>query len=89
MQFLNIFTLLLVALVAYTSAQRCVGPRAPSCAGPRNVGRGGRGCTARTMWHWDPSTRHCREMRYLGCGGNNNRWCTRSACEQRCRSRRG
>ncbi|XP_023296758.2 male accessory gland serine protease inhibitor-like [Lucilia cuprina] len=88
MKFLHILTLLLVALVAYTSAQRCVGrPRNPSCTGARNVGRRGRGCTPRTMWHYDARSRKCRELRYLGCGGNNNRWCTRAACEQRCRRR--
>ncbi|XP_023296756.2 male accessory gland serine protease inhibitor-like [Lucilia cuprina] len=90
MKFLHILSLLLVALVAYTSAQRCVGrPRNPSCTGPRNVGRRGRGCTPRTMWYYDARGRQCREMRYLGCAGNNNRWCTRAACEQRCRRRQG
>ncbi|XP_065369341.1 kunitz-type serine protease inhibitor homolog beta-bungarotoxin B1 chain, major component-like [Calliphora vicina] len=83
MKFLHILSLLLMALVAYTSAQRCN----PTCFGNRDVGQGGRNCVPRTMWHYDARIRQCREMRYLGCGGNNNLWCTRAACDRSCRRR--
>ncbi|XP_046811361.1 kunitz-type serine protease inhibitor A-like [Lucilia cuprina] len=86
MQFLHILSLLLLALVAYTSAQNC-NPNTTSCSGGRNVGRSGRGCLARNMWYYDARLRQCREMRYLGCGGNRNRWCTRIACVRRCHRR--
>ncbi|XP_023302841.2 kappaPI-actitoxin-Avd3c-like [Lucilia cuprina] len=88
MKLLNIFTLLLAALVSYSSAQRCIATlRPPSCIGPRNVGRGGRGCNPRLMWYYDGRARQCRQMRYLGCGGNTNLWCQRATCERRCRRR--
>ncbi|XP_065367917.1 amblin-like [Calliphora vicina] len=86
MKFLHILSLLLVALVAYTTAQRCPGrPRNPSCFGIRLDGRGGPRCTARNLWYFDPRARQCRPMRYLGCGGNRNRWCDRASCERGCR----
>ncbi|XP_065369239.1 male accessory gland serine protease inhibitor-like [Calliphora vicina] len=88
MKFLNILSLLLIALVAYTSAQRCPGsPSNPSCVGAHDGGRRGPRCTARAMWHYSARLRQCHQILYLGCGGNNNRWCTRAACEQRCRRR--
>ncbi|KAI8115928.1 U-actitoxin-Avd3s [Lucilia cuprina] len=88
MQVLHILSLLLVALVAYTSAQGCPGsPRNPSCVGPRNEGRRGWRCQARMMWWYNASIRQCQIMPYWGCWGNNNRWCTRAICEQRCRRR--
>lgn len=55
-----------------------------SCRGGRNVGRGGRGCVPTNMWYYDARLRQCRQMRYLGCGGNTNRWCTRVACARNC-----
>ncbi|TMW43351.1 hypothetical protein DOY81_011569 [Sarcophaga bullata] len=70
-------------LVAYTSAQCPGAPRRPNCLGGRNPGRGGRGCNQRTMWYWNG--RSCEAFNYLGCGGNNNRWCSQAACNQRCR----
>ncbi|KAI8121625.1 hypothetical protein FF38_06553 [Lucilia cuprina] len=88
MNFLHILSLLLVAFVASASAQLCPGsPLAPACAGSRNDGRGGRGCVSRRMWYWDGRSRQCREMRYMGCGGNSNRWCSWAACQRRCRRR--
>ncbi|XP_046809500.1 male accessory gland serine protease inhibitor-like [Lucilia cuprina] len=79
-----ILSLLVIALVACTSA--CRGsPRSPSCIGERNTGRTCRGCRRSIMWWYDPRTNQCRLLPYLGSGGNNNRWCTRSICNQRCR----
>ena len=111
-----IFSLCFIALVACTSAQRCIAPSKfvfifssvigilkkiiifpfyfilyftgqPNCLGGRNVGLGGRGCIQRIMWYWNQRTMACEPMRYLGCRGSNNRWCTKVLCEQACRRR--
>ncbi|XP_037826509.1 male accessory gland serine protease inhibitor-like [Lucilia sericata] len=76
--------LILLALVADCSSQRCRNsPRVSTCVGPRNTGRICRGCLPSIMWYYDG--RQCHEMRFLGASGNSNRWCTRAICEQRCR----
>ncbi|KAM7343783.1 U-actitoxin-Avd3o-like [Cochliomyia hominivorax] len=86
MNFLHIFALFLVTLIAYTSAQGCRGaPANPSCAGGRNVGRRGRRCRASSVWYYNTRNRRCERIRYLGCRGNNNRWCSQAACHQGCR----
>ncbi|XP_037826508.1 kappaPI-actitoxin-Avd3c-like [Lucilia sericata] len=87
MKLLYILSFLLVALVTCCSAQNCRGtPANPSCVGGRNVGRGrGRRCRPQNVWYYDARTRRCQRMRYLGCRGNNNRWCNQAICEQRCR----
>ena len=56
-----------------------------NCTDPRDVGRSGLLCIAVTMWYWNGSS--CEAMRYLGCGGNNNRYRTQAACEAKCRPR--
>ncbi|XP_046803319.1 proteinase inhibitor-like [Lucilia cuprina] len=86
MKFYKSLAFLLAALVAYTSAQGCRGsPRSPACTGSRSGGWPGRRCFARIMWNYDTRTRQCQPFHYWGCGGSNNRWCTREICEQRCR----
>ncbi|KPU78765.1 uncharacterized protein Dana_GF27831 [Drosophila ananassae] len=37
------------------------------------------------MWYFDSRARDCRTMKYLGCGGNNNRYCSRDHCRRKCR----
>ncbi|TMW44657.1 hypothetical protein DOY81_010263 [Sarcophaga bullata] len=83
MRIVALFLLCFIALVAYTSAQCPGAPRTPNCAGGRDEGRGGFRCVQRTMWYWNG--RSCQPMRYHGCFGNNNRYCTQAACNQRCR----
>ncbi|XP_023299988.2 male accessory gland serine protease inhibitor-like [Lucilia cuprina] len=87
MKILNILSLLLVTLVSYASAQGCRGsPPNPSCSGPRHSGWLGIRCSGvRSMWHYNAVARRCQPLHYWGCGGNNNRWCNRAVCEQRCR----
>ncbi|KAM7344426.1 chelonianin-like [Cochliomyia hominivorax] len=88
MKFLTISALFLVIFISYTTAQlqTCHGaPWRGMCAPPPNRGTGGRGCQRRVMWYNDRAGRQCRSMIYLGCGGNNNRWCNRAECERRCR----
>ncbi|XP_037940701.1 kappaPI-actitoxin-Avd3c-like [Teleopsis dalmanni] len=88
MRFTLVFVLLLVVIVACTQAQNCRGkPRRLQCRGPKNEGRGGRGCNRNAnprMWYYNTRSRRCEEMRYLGCAGNNNRFCTRNECQRRC-----
>ncbi|GMT09209.1 hypothetical protein PFISCL1PPCAC_506 [Pristionchus fissidentatus] len=40
--------------------------------------------TAVMKWHWDSGRRACRQMVWGGCGGNGNRFSSRSECEQLC-----
>ncbi|XP_034473501.1 male accessory gland serine protease inhibitor-like [Drosophila innubila] len=36
------------------------------------------------MWYYNSESRECLSMSYLGCGGNNNRYCTKRQCERSC-----
>ena len=38
----------------------------------------------KTRWFSDPSSRGCRQFMYSGCLGNDNRFDSESACQQRC-----
>ncbi|GMR58285.1 hypothetical protein PMAYCL1PPCAC_28480, partial [Pristionchus mayeri] len=40
--------------------------------------------TAVMKWHWDTNRRACRQMVWGGCGGNGNRFSSKSECEQLC-----
>ncbi|XP_065370095.1 PI-actitoxin-Afv2b-like [Calliphora vicina] len=88
MKFMILFALLVVVLVAGTTAQRprrCPqGARPPTCVGPRNVGSRCGTAPPRTMWYYNQASRTCIAMPHLGCGGNSNRWCSRVGCERRC-----
>ena len=51
------------------------------CEQPKEVGP----CdAAMTRWYYDHSTQKCLQFLYGGCGGNNNRFETESACQKRC-----
>ncbi|GMS79468.1 hypothetical protein PENTCL1PPCAC_1643 [Pristionchus entomophagus] len=42
-------------------------------------------CSIAVMkWHWDSGRRSCRQMVWGGCGGNGNRFSSKSECEQLC-----
>ncbi|KAM7343188.1 male accessory gland serine protease inhibitor-like [Cochliomyia hominivorax] len=85
MKILQILSLLLAALVSLTSAQCRGGARPANCGGGINLGFPHRGCVPSAVWAWDPRTRQCRRIVYLGCGGNRNRWCSQAACTRACR----
>ncbi|TMW42091.1 hypothetical protein DOY81_012829, partial [Sarcophaga bullata] len=57
-------------------------------AGPMDVGTSCPTARPRRMWFYDTSSRRCRDMQYLGCGGNANRFCTWLECIFRCSRRR-
>ncbi|KAH8259873.1 hypothetical protein KR026_012262 [Drosophila bipectinata] len=81
----------LILYVAYTAAQEnCVGrPFFQVCSGGRHNGdNNSRRCIAfamNEMWYYDSGSRSCKTMKYLGCGGNNNRYCSRDHCRRKCR----
>nr|XP_016997448.1 PI-actitoxin-Axm2b [Drosophila takahashii] len=86
--------LVLACVVLYVSLtiaqERCVGrPRLrQNCIGGRNEGRGGGQCRASAMnemWYYNQRSRRCIKMRYLGCGGNRNRYCSLRHCQSSCR----
>ncbi|EDW68798.1 chymotrypsin inhibitor SCI-I [Drosophila virilis] len=37
------------------------------------------------MWWYDTRSRSCKRLSYNGCGGNKNRFCTKSLCKSKCR----
>ncbi|XP_033232773.1 male accessory gland serine protease inhibitor-like [Drosophila pseudoobscura] len=80
----------LALYVAHTSGQvNCRGrPAIQACTGGRHEGHNrNRSCPARfmpVMWWYNPRVRDCQTMRYLGCGGNNNRYCSLADCRRRC-----
>ncbi|KNC21972.1 hypothetical protein FF38_12129 [Lucilia cuprina] len=87
MKFMILLTILVVILVAGTTAQRRRCPqraRPARCVGPRNVGSRCPAIPPRRMWYYNQANRTCIEMNHLGCGGNANRWCSRASCERRC-----
>ncbi|KAI8041109.1 hypothetical protein M5D96_005361 [Drosophila gunungcola] len=86
--------LILVGLTLYmscTDAQStCVGrPINQVCTGNQDEGNSNTrwcGVTAMNeMWYWSSRTRKCEKMRYRGCGGNNNRYCSNRDCTLKCR----
>ncbi|KAM7343535.1 male accessory gland serine protease inhibitor-like [Cochliomyia hominivorax] len=89
MKFVTISALLLVIFATFATAQwqNCHGRGWPgSCVPNPSSGFGGLRCpSAVTVWAYDRRSRQCRPLVYMGCGGNNNRWCTRGACERSCR----
>ncbi|TMW42090.1 hypothetical protein DOY81_012828 [Sarcophaga bullata] len=74
---------------AAIEAQR-VRPRCPqganpsNCTGAMNNGTSCPTAQPRRMWYYDINSRGCRDMQYLGCGGNANRFCSRRECVRRC-----
>ncbi|KPU78763.1 uncharacterized protein Dana_GF27172 [Drosophila ananassae] len=36
------------------------------------------------MWYYGSRRKTCLKMKYLGCGGNNNRYCSMDHCLQSC-----
>lgn len=49
-----------------------------------NVGTKGRGCRPKQMWYFNERAQKCERLNYLGCGGNENRFCTLSGCQNSC-----
>ncbi|XP_044313673.1 kunitz-type serine protease inhibitor homolog beta-bungarotoxin B5-B chain [Drosophila rhopaloa] len=65
-------------------------PGSPKCVGAPDGGNNRkRKCKKSAnndMWNYNAVTKNCTKINYLGCGGNDNRWCTKVLCET-CRSR--
>ncbi|XP_064546254.1 boophilin-G2-like [Drosophila montana] len=80
--------------VAHTGAQRkvCRGgvtDSQPGCIGGKSEGHAKAtscyGNANRYMWWYNTRSRSCRRLSYNGCGGNHNRFCTKSRCKNKCR----
>ncbi|KAH8379196.1 hypothetical protein KR009_003573 [Drosophila setifemur] len=82
---------LAIYVANFTDAQdRCLGrPVFQRCTGGRDSGNNnGRHCIVSAMtemWFYDSRGRNCHAMRYLGCGGNGNRYCSKNECLRNCR----
>ncbi|KNC21923.1 hypothetical protein FF38_12134 [Lucilia cuprina] len=86
MKVIHIISLIVVLFATYSSGQRCLGgPVTSVCAGDPNIGQTGANCVARILWFYNTAIRQCRRMLYLGCGGNDNRWCSYIDCKLGCR----
>ncbi|XP_037722406.1 U-actitoxin-Avd3l-like [Drosophila subpulchrella] len=95
---MRITTLILIAVlmvfyltVDVTGVARCKGkPGTSKCIGNLDGGNNRkRKCKKsanKDMWHYNAVTKNCTKINYLGCGGNDNRWCTKVLCEG-CRPR--
>ncbi|XP_016958877.2 amblin-like [Drosophila biarmipes] len=89
-----IFVAVVMALylaVDVTGVVRCKGkPASPKCIGNLDGGNNRRrrckDSANKDMWHYNAVTRNCTKFKYLGCGGNDNRWCSQVLCEA-CRPR--
>ncbi|XP_036341662.1 kunitz-type serine protease inhibitor homolog alpha-dendrotoxin-like [Rhagoletis pomonella] len=87
MKFIWIVAFVLLALATLAAAQdvQCPGrPPTQLCLKPKNVGTSGRGCQPRQMWHFNERAQRCERLNYLGCGGNENRFCTLEGCRNSC-----
>ncbi|GIY07736.1 papilin [Caerostris darwini] len=60
----------------------CVNPDGPeACLLPKTVGS----CNEKIpLWYYDVGSESCESFTYGGCLGNNNRFVTKEACEQKC-----
>ncbi|XP_012158285.1 PI-actitoxin-Axm2b-like [Ceratitis capitata] len=85
MKLISYFSILYICFFVYQTQAQC--PNVPaffSCLGPYHSGSSGSGCRAGTRWYYNNHTRSCISFHYYGCGGNSNRYCSLSACQQRC-----
>ncbi|XP_059225135.1 male accessory gland serine protease inhibitor-like [Stomoxys calcitrans] len=84
---MNIISVILffTTMVLVVNGQCRNAPAQPNCGDRLNTGHGGHGCHRGARWWYDRSSNSCKEFSYHGCGGNQNRWCSKAACENRCR----
>ncbi|KAJ8713836.1 hypothetical protein PYW08_007456 [Mythimna loreyi] len=62
---------------------RCAGTTPPQCTQPQEAGN----CDGKeALWSFSQSENRCLPFYYSGCGGNDNRFGSREACEQTCPS---
>ncbi|XP_041565357.1 kunitz-type serine protease inhibitor LmKTT-1a [Drosophila elegans] len=85
--------LVLACIVLYVTIscaqERCVGrPNNQNCIGGKHEGHGRvsscRGNAMDEMWYYNQRSRKCLKMKYLGCGGNRNRYCSLRHCQSSC-----
>ncbi|KAH8259427.1 hypothetical protein KR026_004132 [Drosophila bipectinata] len=93
MKFILVLSILVLYL-AYTYAQEdCQGkPRLrQNCIRGKDEGHfNQRACRRNAnanMWYFDERANECKKMRYHGCAGNRNRYCSLRHCNSRCRRR--
>ncbi|XP_054733760.1 kunitz-type serine protease inhibitor homolog alpha-dendrotoxin-like [Anastrepha obliqua] len=87
MKLIWIAAVILVILATLAAAQdpSCPGrPPNQLCLKPKNAGTTGRGCRPSQMWYFNERTQTCERLKYLGCGGNENRYCTYDGCINTC-----
>nr|XP_043065977.1 kunitz-type U15-theraphotoxin-Hs1g-like [Drosophila bipectinata] len=90
-----LFILIFLALLAnYIFAKEyCLGrPIFQVCSGKGDPGtKIGITCKLRAtkeMWYYVSTKKTCQKMNYLGCGGNNNRYCSKDQCLQNCATKK-
>jgi len=70
------------SFVTFIGTSKCIG----NPDGGNNRKRKCKKSANKDMWHYNAVTKNCTKVNYLGCGGNDNRWCTKVLCEG-CRPR--
>ncbi|XP_034121869.1 chymotrypsin inhibitor SCI-I-like [Drosophila guanche] len=91
MKFIWIFAGLALFVAHKSYAQvYCAGrPGIQLCKGLRDEGNNNRGSchtrAMREMWWYNARINDCEKMRFLGCNGNNNRYCSLGSCRSRCK----
>ncbi|KAM8709462.1 hypothetical protein ACLKA7_016293 [Drosophila subpalustris] len=88
MKLVLIFVFLAI-YVANTQAVNCRGrPLQQSCDDVKDKGHSNLvRCKANSnnrMWYYDKSKHGCRFLNFGGCGGNNNRYCSKADCDSKC-----
>ncbi|XP_055375761.1 kunitz-like toxin PcKuz3 [Condylostylus longicornis] len=78
---LSISIFITLALIYFESA--CAAPSlSAKCVEPVEVGT----CSLKLpRFYYDTKTDECKEFRYGGCRGNNNRFGTKEFCEKECK----
>ncbi|XP_037729583.1 U-actitoxin-Avd3q-like [Drosophila subpulchrella] len=92
MKLLSVLACVFLCVSVTCAQESCNGlPRdGLNCERGKNEGLSGWNCqryAMKEMWYWDQRSRKCRKMRYLGCRGNKNRYCSLSHCQRLCPNR--
>ena len=67
-------------------SQKLVPPPPDQCFRAKDIGTCGEfPSVGVTSFYYDIKSRSCRVFRYYGCGGNNNKFYTYTACQRTCK----
>ncbi|XP_036322603.1 male accessory gland serine protease inhibitor-like [Rhagoletis pomonella] len=82
--FVCLLALTIILYLGQTQAQCPNAPQHYSCSGAAHSGSIADHCRGGVRWWYNSGSGTCASFYYNGCGGNNNRYCSLAACQQRC-----